>query len=366
MPASEAQIRANRANAMLSSGPTSPEGKVRSRANATKHGMAGESASFVEAGLSDEFERRRTEWAVEQRPVGKAAGWALDRAVAASLRIELCERAVGKIIASSTKRAELTWDEDRDVEAATAFGRLAKDPVLASRQLRASLAGVRLLIEAWFGLIARLEAGEDWSESEASKALDLLGVAPDLRSGRTRIDSLEKTDSKAFRARLALDELSRLEALRDEALVPIDEMERGQAREGEVALLSKRASLVLRYEREAWRRYRESMQELKTPDAAESPPAVVVAPPRVVTPPQPPPRAAVKRPAVPASPSFEEERRALLAEAAPYFKAATDDLIAMGLVDEDAWFEELERQEAGLASLPGSFLPIAAGVGPVA
>ncbi len=40
MAASEAQILANRRNAALSTGPTSAEGKERSRRNALKHGLA--------------------------------------------------------------------------------------------------------------------------------------------------------------------------------------------------------------------------------------------------------------------------------------------------------------------------------------
>ncbi len=42
MPASEAQILANRRNAQLSTGPKTSEGKERSRANALKHGLTGE------------------------------------------------------------------------------------------------------------------------------------------------------------------------------------------------------------------------------------------------------------------------------------------------------------------------------------
>jgi hypothetical protein len=340
--ATERQIESNRRNAARSTGPKTEAGKARSRANATRHGLAGESAD-VEMGLSAEFEGRRAMWAAEQKPVGEAAGWALDRAVAASLRIERCERAMEEVTATARERARLAWDQDRAVEAATVAARLAEDPALVSRQLQASLAGVGLLVEAWLGLAATLDAGGDWSESEALRALDLLGVAADLRSGPTPIDGPDGADPVAFRRALAIEELDRLEALRDEAMIPLDEMERRLAITGDVALLSKSANLVLRYERDAWRRYRESIREVQAP----APPPVVVAP--VPAPAPAPTPASLRRPevherAVAHSSSFEEERRALLEAAAPLRSGVIDRLVSMGLDDESAWIEELERR----------------------
>ena len=70
--ATERQIEATRRTAARSSGPRTEQGKARSRGNATRHGMAGESAD-VESGHSPEFEERRASWAAEQQPVGGAA-----------------------------------------------------------------------------------------------------------------------------------------------------------------------------------------------------------------------------------------------------------------------------------------------------
>jgi hypothetical protein len=55
--ATQRQIEANQRNSMRSTGP-SESGKLRSRLNSTKHGLAGESAE-VEAALSSAFEERR-------------------------------------------------------------------------------------------------------------------------------------------------------------------------------------------------------------------------------------------------------------------------------------------------------------------
>jgi hypothetical protein len=352
MPASEAQIASNTQNAQFSTGPTSESGRARSALNSTKHGLSGVSAD-VEARLSPAFLDRRARWAAEQKPVGEAGNFALDRVVAATFRIERCERAIDDQITDVQQRAKLAWDQDRAVEAASTAARLARDPVLASRQLQTTLGGVVILIEAWLLLASTLETG-NWSESEASKALDLLGVDPDLRSGRTLIDAPDESDRSAFRRELAMDEVDRLQALRDESMVPLDEMDRRHAMLGSSALLSKQAKLLLRYEREAWKHYNDSMKELKAhAQAAPTPVAqapVIVERPKVREQPIPPP-----------SPSFEEERRALFAEAAPFVKAVKDRLIAEGFADEDAWIEELERRNSAFSPLPGSFVPIAVG-----
>ena len=76
--------------------------------NSTKHGMAVESAE-VEAELSGEFAERRARWAAEQNPVGEAANFALDQAVAATLRIERCQRTIDDLTASTSERSGKSW-----------------------------------------------------------------------------------------------------------------------------------------------------------------------------------------------------------------------------------------------------------------
>jgi hypothetical protein len=340
--ATERQIEANRRNSARSCGPKTEEGKARSCVNATKHGMASQSAA-VGARISPEFEQRRAEWAAEHKPVGKTGNWALDRVVAASLRIERCEQEIDEITATVQKRARLAWDEDQALDAANVAARLARDPVVASRQLQTTLAGVVLLIEAWLNLAGVLQSEEGWSASDASKALDLFGVDPEVRSGQTMIDAPNETNLTDYRKALALQEIERLEQLRDESMAPLDDLARQQAMAGASALLSKPARLVLRYERDAWKHYRESMQELqaRAKDSAPvpTPAPVVMPPPRAVAPARPP---VVEPPAK----SFEEERRALLAEAGPIVTEAVDRLRAMRLEgeDEDAWLDRMEQR----------------------
>jgi hypothetical protein len=338
--ASERQIQANLRNASRAKGPTSALGKSRSRLNATKHGMAAELPE-IEADHSPEFLDRQAKWSAEFSPVGEAGQWAMDRAVAASFRIERCEKAIDGVIDASRDRAGLAWDQDRAVEAATIAGRLAKEPTLASRQLETTRAGVALLIEMWLRLIEALGTEGGWSESDASKALDLLGVHAELRSGRTPIDDPEGSDLASFRRALALDEVARLEGLHDAVMVELDELERDRAMAGGDALLSKPAKLLLRYERDAWRRYRESIKDVQNPVA----PLVEAIPIRTAEP----------SPA----PSFEDERRALLAEAAAIMKSANiQSPDPMPRDDEDGWLDELERRFDLPYQTPGSPQPV--------
>jgi hypothetical protein len=347
--ATDRQIAANRKNAERSTGP-SPEALARTRFNATRHGLAS-TLPAVEAEFSPEFEDRRACWSAEQAPLDEEARYALDRAVAASLRIERCEKAIDGLIADSRQRAELAWDEDRAAEAAVIYSRLARNPTLVSKQLRTTLAGAELMMEAWLGLTSALRFGRDWNEIEASMALDLLGIDPNLRAAPTMIDPPDDHDPIAFRLDLAKNQFASLELLRDHALIPLEEVDRRRALAGDLALQSKPMQQLLRYERDAWRRYRESTRERKTKAATPLEARSIAAKPQ--KPPEPPKS--------PARPSFEDERRALMAEVAPIRDAMIEELVALGFEDEDAWIEELERRSARFASRSGDFIPVSAG-----
>ncbi len=264
--ATDRQVEANRRNSGLSTGPRSTEGKSASRRNAVKHGLAGTSTD-VEGLLQAEFDGRRREWAATIGPETDEANYALDRAVAASIRIERCEDAIDALTVSQTARARLTWDDDRKVEAATLLGRLPGDPVLVAAQLASTRHGADLVIATWDRLGEALFAKGDWSEFEASTALDLLGIPTGLRDGRTPLDPPEGTDRSEWLRGVAVGEIARLDRRKAESLDTLDGIDRRQAEVATLVVLSKPAALILRYERDAWRRYRESIRAAKAPAA---------------------------------------------------------------------------------------------------
>ncbi len=358
--ATKKQIESSRRNGALSQGPTTDSGRSRSRLNATKHGMAAELTS-AETITSSAFIERREKWAPNYQPVGDEGEWALDQLVAASLRIDKCGRSLEALAGVEKQRATRAWEQDQELEAAAILGRLAKNPALASRQLASTPAGIELLIDAWLGLAEAFHLDRDWTAAEASKALDLLGVATDCRLGTSPIDPPAEAESIPFRKDLVLGEIERLDALREDVVVPLDDMNHQIAMSGDLALLSKPARLILRYEREAWRRYHEAVNTLKTPKT-EPAPTARDAPRPVVTKPA---KTAVRN--EPNLDVISDEELSSGREFARQFLASCPPEMLPTLPDgDDEWFDEMERRMFGPESgsgrpLPGNFVPISVG-----
>jgi hypothetical protein len=260
--ATERQIEANRNNALKSTGPITAEGKASVSRNAWKHGMAAESA-LVDPAHAAEAARRRERWGAQVKPFNDMAAFALDRAVAASMRIELCEDTFDGMVVDQTARARLNWDSDRRIDAAILAEKLPKRPMLVARQLESTRQGAELMIEVWEQLALALEDGGVWDDTLASTALDLLGFGLHLRMRkfRTPLDAPRGTDPAEHRRNLAQRQIDRLKGLKATSLDTLDQLAQEQAIAALLVVLTKPAALVMRYESDAWRRYRSSMRE---------------------------------------------------------------------------------------------------------
>ncbi len=147
MTCSPARLEANRKNALHSSGPRTPEGKERSRANALKHGLTGEGIALPQEDAA-EVGRRFAAMQAELRPGSEAGRFLVQRAALMMVRLDRCARHEAAALSERVARAGTDFDEARLRDARELLGAIAADPAEAVRKLRATPEGVDRLIAA--------------------------------------------------------------------------------------------------------------------------------------------------------------------------------------------------------------------------
>jgi hypothetical protein len=181
MAASEAQILANRQNAAKSTGPKTPEGKDRSRANALKHGLC--STVLVPEDMAS-IQARSENWFFALKPQNPHQSWMVDQISVISLRLDRAERIERRLRDREMLRAEIAWDDDRMVEVENLGSRLPRRPSEFARQLRATPQGCDWLLARWSILARNAEENIPWTADQTRLAFDLLGTPPEGREGR--------------------------------------------------------------------------------------------------------------------------------------------------------------------------------------
>src|SRR5262249_34178100 len=124
MPCSPARLEANRRNSLLSTGPKTEDGKIRSRGNALKHGLTG--AGVV---LPDEdaarIEERFEEFEADLKPRNGVARFLARRAAMLPVRLDRCARNEAAAIASRMRPAESDFEHRRLAEVDHAYSWIA-------------------------------------------------------------------------------------------------------------------------------------------------------------------------------------------------------------------------------------------------
>ena len=296
MPASAAQMEANRKNAQRSTGPRTPEGKERSRANALKHGMTGEGVVLLDEDAA-EVALRNDELESELRPSGRMGRIMVHRIAMISVRLERSERNEFATIARRIGRAEADYDAERADEVEKAFDWITADPAANARRLRETPEGIDRTIR---GLLELKEAlfhpyGERWDWIHCEKVHNLMGMrrvmAPITRlqalgeavQGNYRFigpedggdldDPGRRAWAKARVGEVIDGEVEALRALRDTLDVEALALDRAGARDRALFDPSKEAILARKYEAAAERGLFRALREFRQieAEAAEAP-----------------------------------------------------------------------------------------------
>ena len=295
MPASAAQIAANRKNSERSTGPRTAEGKERSRANSLRHGLTG-SGVVVAPEEAAAVAERAALLEAELRPSGELGRILVRRAALLSHRMERCGGQELAATALRVRSAAADFDEARATALDDLFGRVEAEPAAVVRRLERTTAGVDRLIEGWLGLLEDLEHPSDvvweaahWARAEAlgGRSAEAFPLSPFTRwhlayQGKPALllpgeaEGLEDPEAvrEWARDRMA-DQIAREVAGLREHRETLDdgdlELDRAEAPARALFDPSKEASLARKYEAAAERGMYRALRELSEHEAMVGP-----------------------------------------------------------------------------------------------
>jgi hypothetical protein len=290
MPTSEARIKANRANSLKSTGPTSTTGKQRSRQNSLKHGMTGQGIVIPEGDLA-KVESRKAALQEELAPKSVMGAILVGQMATLSVRMERGARQEEEALASRVRHAAETFDHDRVDLVEFLFNTIAEDPRGNLIELRRSPEGVDRLIEAWGEVRSVLTQPnrQNWNASLYAKATHLMGLRLD-QAPASRLEFLWEglQGQQTFLSDpewAALDRIPRRDWARDRVVEQIDveiaslkkhretfdleaiELDRLGAADLALFDSSSKATLARRYEADARRGFFKALKEFRQAEA---------------------------------------------------------------------------------------------------
>ncbi len=279
---SAARIAANRANALLSTGPTTDAGKLASRRNALKHGLTSKIVDLE---------------ALEQElPTGVDADGRLDanylktQIVLTMSQIQRAQQIQLILRNESALRATVLWDEDRTLEAAAMGEKLLKRPGWTVTRLQLMPRGCDWLIERWRWLARAAATSEGWNETLTKLAFGLLGIDAEGQIG-TVLEAVagrraNRDNPPTTHSALAETMIAELEA-RQEVVAEVDAMQRALAIDDATDLPSPDLARLRRYVATLHRRLEWLLKEQRinqpvapAPRTASTPPTPTQTPPR--------------------------------------------------------------------------------------
>jgi hypothetical protein len=199
-PLSQAQLDARRLNSQKSTGPKTPEGKARSRHNALKHGLTATVCLKPEDQHAMAFRLAALE--ADLRPHGATERLLVRQVAFSSVRLDRLSVEENALRAHRRRHAIERWDAEREAQVQSLIERLygiadgvapfsvgrAPEPSDLSpilKELERTAYGCARLADEWDVLAEMMEAEGYWTDTQADRALRLLGhggpVTPDAR-----------------------------------------------------------------------------------------------------------------------------------------------------------------------------------------
>src|SRR5690606_25840201 len=132
-------------------GPQSPEAKARVRQNALKHGLRAE--TLISEEDREAIARKIETWTAELAPVGDVERTLVQRAAAAAVRLDRCQRAEHASLEESAARSARAWEYRVRARVRKLGGRLQEDPAAVLEELESSAFGIDWLIGRWGELL---------------------------------------------------------------------------------------------------------------------------------------------------------------------------------------------------------------------
>ncbi|WZO98958.1 hypothetical protein EP7_000549 [Isosphaeraceae bacterium EP7] len=250
---SQKRIDANRRNALRSTGPKTVEGKEKSRRNSLVHGLAGEGVVLPKDETAAACARAE-QWMSSLRPTNAFELGLVETIAVESVRIERCriEERVARDLRA--RRAVHCWGSERTAAIEKVARGLPKRPAEIRATLEMSAPGCDWLIARWRMLGAALDKGSEWTDEQEGLALDLLGIAAELRDLDSPIEANDGGSTLEHRQDLVDDQLERLIRIKDECLDEVEDALQEATIQGLSTVDDPTLVLLRRYETASMRR----------------------------------------------------------------------------------------------------------------
>ncbi|HWE36119.1 MAG TPA: hypothetical protein VG406_06050 [Isosphaeraceae bacterium] len=181
---SAAQLAARRANALLSTGPRTPEGKAIASMNAVTHGLC-TTVAVLPGESVEEFQATLEGWVHELKPADSYERELVYNMVCASIALTRVRKADNAAASARVRDAGARWDDQRAQSLTALIESIYADRIEAHEALLRRGDGCRWLIARWNELAAALDDGGHWSFPLRELAIRLLGLHPGATSDPT-------------------------------------------------------------------------------------------------------------------------------------------------------------------------------------